>query len=62
MSWRDDQKSIAAFSITPSGVGESVTELVAECVSIVRASGMPNETTAMFTNVEGSRDQVTRVI
>jgi uncharacterized protein (TIGR00106 family) len=60
--WRDDQKVIAAFSITPIGVAESVSELVAECVSIVRASGLPNETNAMFTNVEGSWDQVIRVI
>ena len=56
MPWRDDQNMIAAFSITPIGVGESVSELVAERVSIVRASGLPNETNAMFTNVEGSWD------
>ena len=44
---------IAAFSITPLGTGESVGELVAETVRIVRASGLPNETNAMFTNIEG---------
>jgi uncharacterized protein (TIGR00106 family) len=53
---------IAAFSITPIGVGESVSELVAECVGIVRASGLPNETNAMFTNIEGEWDEVMRVI
>ena len=53
---------IAAFSITPIGVGESVSELVAECVDIVRASGLPNETNAMFTNVEGDWDEVVGVI
>ena len=53
---------IAAFSITPIGVGESVTELVAECVGIVRASGLANETNAMFTNIEGDWDEVMRVI
>jgi uncharacterized protein (TIGR00106 family) len=53
---------IAAFSITPIGAGESVSELVAECVGIVRASGLPNETNAMFTNVEGEWDEVMRVI
>ena len=53
---------IAAFSITPIGVGESVSELVAECVGIVRASGLPNETNAMFTNIEGEWDEVIRVI
>ena len=34
---------IAAFSITPLGTGESVGELVAETVRIVRASGLSNE-------------------
>ena len=53
---------IAAFSITPLGAGESVGHLVADCVRIVRASGLPNETNAMFTNVEGSWDEVMGVI
>ena len=53
---------IAAFSITPLGAGESVGDAVAECVAIVRASGLPNETNAMFTNVEGDWDEVMPVI
>ena len=53
---------IAAFSITPLGAGESVGSIVAECVAIVRASGLPNETNAMFTNVEGPYDEVMGVI
>ncbi|HWE55408.1 MAG TPA: MTH1187 family thiamine-binding protein [Acidimicrobiales bacterium] len=53
---------IAAFSITPLGAGESVGELVADCVRIVRASGLANETNAMFTNVEGPYDDVMAVI
>lgn len=53
---------IAAFSITPLGIGESVGDVVAECVGIVRASGLPNETNAMFTNVEGDWDDVMGVI
>jgi uncharacterized protein (TIGR00106 family) len=53
---------IAAFSITPLGAGQSVGELVAECVRIVRASGLANETNAMFTNVEGEWDEVMAVI
>lgn len=44
---------LAAFSITPLGVGESVGGHVAEAVRIVRASGLPSEMNAMFTNVEG---------
>ena len=49
---------LLAFSITPIGVGESVSEAVAAAVRLVRASGLPNETNAMFTNVEGSWDEV----
>lgn len=49
---------IAAFSITPLGVGESVSESVADAVRLVRESGLPNETNAMFTNVEGDWDEV----
>jgi uncharacterized protein (TIGR00106 family) len=53
---------IAAFSITPLGVGESVSASVAEAVRLVRASGLPNETNAMFTNVEGEWDEVMALI
>jgi uncharacterized protein (TIGR00106 family) len=49
---------LAAFSITPLGVGESVSGPVAEAVRLVRASGLPNETNSMFTNVEGEWDEV----
>jgi uncharacterized protein (TIGR00106 family) len=49
---------IAAFSITPLGVGESVSAQVADAVRLVRESGLPNETNAMFTNVEGEWDEV----
>ncbi len=53
---------IAAFSITPLGVGEDVGRAVAEAVRVVRASGLPNETTSMFTSVEGEWDEVMSVI
>jgi uncharacterized protein (TIGR00106 family) len=53
---------LAAFSITPMGTGESVGDLVAETVRIVRASGLPNETNAMFTNVEGEWYDIMAVI
>lgn len=53
---------IAAFSISPSGVGPSVSASVARAVKIVRDSGLPNETNAMFTNVEGGWDEVMAVI
>ena len=53
---------LAAFSITPIGTGESLGDLVAETVRIVRASGLPNETNAMFTNIEGEWDEIMAVI
>jgi len=49
---------IAAFSITPLGAGDSVSDPVSEAVRLVRESGLPNETNAMFTNVEGEWDVV----
>ncbi len=53
---------IAAFSITPLGVGDSVSASVADAVRLVRDSGLPNETNAMFTNVEGEWDEVMTLI
>ncbi|MDP9334752.1 MAG: MTH1187 family thiamine-binding protein [Actinomycetota bacterium] len=53
---------IAAFSITPLGIGISVSEPVADAVRLVRDSGLPNETNAMFTNVEGGWDEVMALI
>ena len=49
---------LVAFSITPLGAGDSVSAAVADAVRLVRESGLPNETNAMFTNVEGEWDEV----
>ena len=54
---------LVAFSVTPLGVGEDVGELVADAVRVVRASGLPNRTDAMFTTVEGETwDEVMAVV
>jgi uncharacterized protein (TIGR00106 family) len=53
---------LVAFSVTPLGVGEDVGEIVAEAVRVVRESGLPNRTDAMFTLVEGEWDEVMAVI
>ncbi len=53
---------IVAFSITPIGTGEDVGELVADAVRVVRSSGLPNHTDAMFTSIEGEWDQVMDVV
>ncbi|MGK5638744.1 MTH1187 family thiamine-binding protein [Streptomyces sp. URMC 126] len=53
---------IVAFSVTPIGAGEDVGEYVAEAVRVVRASGLPNRTDAMFTSLEGEWDEVMDVV
>ncbi|MEU9415291.1 MTH1187 family thiamine-binding protein [Streptomyces sp. NPDC048272] len=53
---------IVAFSVTPLGVGEEVGEYVADAVRVVRESGLPNRTDAMFTTVEGPWDEVMDVV
>jgi uncharacterized protein (TIGR00106 family) len=53
---------IVAFSLTPLGIGEDVGEVVAEAVRVVRDSGLPNRTDAMFTSIEGEWDEVMQVV
>ena len=55
---------IVAFSISPTSGDDtgSVSEAVAEAVRVVRASGLPHETNAMFTNIEGEWDEVMAVV
>ena len=49
---------LGSFSITPLGASDSVGDVVAGCVRIIRDSGLPNETSSMFTTVEGSPAEV----
>ena len=55
---------LVAFSISPmsSEPTGSVTDAVAAAVRVVRDSGLPCETNAMFTNVEGEWDEVFAVV
>ena len=55
---------LVAFSIAPSTSDDdgSVSEAVAAAVKVVRDSGLPNETNAMFTNIEGEWDEVMAVL
>jgi uncharacterized protein YqgV (UPF0045/DUF77 family) len=56
---------LVAFSVAPSG-GEgadaSVHDAVAAAVRVVRDSGLPNHTDAMFTTIEGEWDEVFDVV
>ncbi|WP_030015674.1 MULTISPECIES: thiamine-binding protein [Micrococcales] len=54
-----------AFSVAPSGgdaPDASVHDAVADAVKIVRESGLPNRTDAMFTTIEGDWDECMDVI
>jgi len=53
---------IVAFSVTPIGVGADVADYVADAVRVVRASGLPNRTDAMFTTIEGDWDEAMAVV
>ncbi len=55
---------IVAFSISPTNGDETggVSEAVAAAVRVVRESGLPHETNAMFTNIEGEWDEVMAVV
>ena len=56
---------LVAFSVAPSGgdnSGDSVHDAVAAAVKVVRDSGLPNQTDAMFTTIEGDWDEVFAVI
>ncbi|CAM3278077.1 MTH1187 family thiamine-binding protein [Occultella aeris] len=53
---------LLAFSVAPLGSGESVTAAVADAVAVVRSSGLPHRTDAMFTTIEGDWDEVFDVV
>ena len=61
---------LVAFSVAPSGAPSdrpgasdgSVSEAVAAAVRVVRESGLPNRTDAMFTTVEGDWDACMDVV
>ena len=55
---------LVAISISPSGGDETggVSASVADAVRVIRASGLPCETNAMFTNIEGEWDEVMAVV
>ena len=67
---------LVAISISPSGrpfaegvdpasteeANGGVSAVVADVVRVIRASGLPSETNAMFTNIEGEWDEVMAVV
>ena len=53
---------IAEFSIIPIGSGTSLSKYVAECLSIVKESGLNHQLTPMGTVLEGEGNEVIPVI
>lgn len=53
---------LIAFSVAPSGTGDSVAGAVADAVRVVRESGLPNRTDSMFTTIEGEWDECLDVV
>ncbi|MEX5269705.1 MTH1187 family thiamine-binding protein [Kocuria sabuli] len=56
---------LVAFSVSPSGGSDdtgSVHDAVAAAVRVVRDSGLPHRTDAMFTTIEGEWDEVMDVV
>src|SRR5690606_25112826 len=54
-----------AFSIAPTATDDpdgSVSRAVADAVRVVRESGLPHETTSMFTTTEGEWDECMAVV
>ena len=56
---------LLAFSVSPTTTDApdgSVSEAVARAVRVVRDSGLPHETTSMFTTIEGEWDECMDVV
>lgn len=54
--------TLVAVAIAPFGVGDELSEYVAEVVKVIRNSGLKNKTSSMFTEIEGEWDEVMKVV
>ncbi len=54
--------TLIAVAIAPCGTGEELSKEVAEVIRVIRASGLPNRTNSMFTEIEGEWDEVMAVV
>lgn len=53
---------IVEMSILPVGAGTHLHELILPVLEEIRASGLPHETHAMGTNIEGEWDEVMALV
>ena len=54
--------TLIAVAIAPVGIGDELAPEVGEVIRIIRESGLPNKTSAMFTEIEGEWDEVMKVV
>lgn len=54
--------TLVAVSIAPLGIGDELAKEVAQIVQVIRQSGLPCKTSAMYTEIEGEWDEVMAVI
>ena len=53
---------LASFSVAPLGLGEAVSEYVAQIISLIDKSGLDYRMGAMQTTVEGTQEEVMSLI
>jgi uncharacterized protein (TIGR00106 family) len=53
---------LAEFSVTPVGAGVHLSKEIAKAIRVVKESGLDYQVTAMGTLVEGSAEEILRVI
>lgn len=46
--------TLVAVSIAPLGVGDELSKEVAQIVRVIRRSGLPSKTSAMYTEIEAN--------
>ncbi|WP_029676135.1 MTH1187 family thiamine-binding protein [Bifidobacterium sp. A11] len=54
--------TVAEVTIAPSGQSEELSTYVAQVIKVIRDSGLPNQTNAMSTVVEGDLHRVMEVV
>ena len=54
--------TVAEVTIAPSAQGEELSTYVAQVIKVIRDSGLPNQTNAMSTVIEGDLHRVMEVV
>ena len=54
--------TLIAVAIAPVGAGDELVPEVARVIDVIRASGLKNRTSSMFTEIEGEWDAVMQAV